>query len=94
MNNLRTSTEKRHVYLNEEYISKGATAFHRRGPTVDQIAMFSENYNALERLDTDHSYKLKVLDICTSDGYMGMLQILAAANILQHPIHSVYPDVR
>ena len=54
------------MYHNEEYVSKGATAFHRKGSTVDQITMFSENYNPLERLDTEHLYKLEVLDICTS----------------------------
>ena len=55
--------------------------------------MFSENYNPLKQLDTEYLFKLEVLDICTNGAYMGMWQLLAAANILQHPIRSVYPDV-
>ena len=46
------------------------------------------------RLDTETLYKLELLDICRDGAYMGMWQILAAANILQHPICSVYPDLR
>ena len=66
------------MYINNDYVSKGASIIHRRGSTVDQIAMFSKNYNPVERLDTEKVYKLELLDICTSGAYMGMWQILAA----------------
>ena len=56
--------------------------------------MFSEHYNPMLRLDTETLYNLELLDICKDGAYMGMWQILAAANILQHPICSVYPDLR
>ena len=82
------------MYLNDEYVSKGASVVHHRGNTVDQIAMFSENYNPLQRLPNEEYFKLEVLDICMDGAYMGMWQILAAANIMGHPIRSVYPDVR
>ena len=82
------------MYLNNDYISNGAGIIHRRGSTVDQIVMFSENYNPEVALDMEKMYNMEVLDICTSGAYMGMWQILAVANILKHPIHSVYPDVR
>ena len=69
------------MYLNNEYISKGASVIHRIGSTKDQIAMFSENYNPLVQLDTEKMYKMEVLEICSSGAYLGMWQILAAANI-------------
>ena len=86
--------ESKDMYLNNDYISKGTSIIHRRGSTVDQIAMFSKNYNPVQRLDTEKMYNLELLDICTSEAYIGMWQILAAANILTHPIQSVYPNVR
>ena len=86
--------EKKDMYLNNDYVSKGASIIHRRGSTVNKIAMFSENYNPVDTLDTEKMYNLELLDICTSGAYMGMWQILAAANILKHPIHSVYPNVQ
>ena len=76
--------ERKDIYLNNDYVSKGASVIYRRGLTVDQIAMFSENYNPLERLDTERMYNLELLDICNSGAYMGMWQILAA----------VHPNVR
>ena len=84
----------KNMYLNDEYVSKGTSVVHHRGNTVDQIAMFSENYNPLQRLPNEEYFKLEVLDICTDGAYMGMWQILAAANIMGHPIRSVYPEVR
>ena len=81
--------QKKDMYLNNEYVSKGASIIHRRGSTIDQTAMFSENCNPLVQLDTEKMYKMEVLDICSSGADLGMWQILAAANILKHPIHSV-----
>ena len=84
----------KNMYLNDEYVSKGASVVCHRGNTVDQIAMFSENYNPLQKLPNEEYFKLEVLDICMDGAYIGMWQILAAANIMVHPIRSVYLDVR
>ena len=65
--------QKKHMYLHDEYVSKGANILYRRGSTVDQIAIFPENYNLLERLDLEHLYKLEVLEICTSGAYKGVV---------------------
>ena len=86
--------QNKHIYLNDTYVSKDVSIIHGRGSTVDQTAMSSEHYNPLQRLKTEKLYNLELLDICQEGAYMGMWQILAAANILQHPIQSVYPDVR
>ena len=56
--------------------------------------MFSEHDNPLHRVETKKLYNLGLLDICKDGAYVGMWQILAAVNILQHQIGSVYPDVR
>ena len=86
--------QNKDIYLNDTYVSKGASIIYGRGSTVDQITMFSEHYNPMLRIDTETLYNLELLDICKDGAYMGMWWILAAANILQHPICSVYPDLR
>ena len=85
---------QKNMYLSDDYVSKRASIVHDRGNTVDQIAMFFEQYNPVQRLANEEYFKLKVLNICTDGACMGMGQILAAANIMQHPIQSVYPDVK
>ena len=85
---------QQNMYLNNDYVSKEVSVVHHRGNTVDQIVMFSEHYNPLQRLANEGYFKLEVLDIYTNGACMGMWQILAAANIMQYPIQSVYSDVR
>ena len=60
------------MYLNDTYVSKGASIIHGRGATADQIAMFSEHCNPLQRLDMEKMYNLELLDICQDGAYMGM----------------------
>ena len=80
-------------YKDNEYMSCGASIIHRWGTTVEQIAMFAEAYNPSLPLDVEKEYRTEVKNLCKDGNYMGLWQIAAAANILKHPINSVYPDV-
>ena len=42
-------------------------------------------------LDCDKIYEKEVLDICKINSFMGIWQIFQAANVIGHPINSVYP---
>ena len=64
-----------------------------RGITVEQIAMFAELYNPNLPLNVEKEYQTEVKNLCKDGNYMGHWQIAAAANILKHPINSVYPEV-
>ena len=64
--------QNKDIYLNDTYVSKGASIIYGRGSTVDQITMFSEHYNPMLRLDTETLYNLELLDICKDGAYMGM----------------------
>ena len=75
-------------------MSRGANVIHRQGTTVEQIAMFAELYNPNLPLNVEKEYRTEVKNLCIDGNYMGLRQIAAAANILKHPINSVYPEVR
>ena len=55
--------------------------------------MFAEEYNPSLPLDVEKEYRREVKNLCKDGNYMGLWQIAAAANILKHPINSVYLDV-
>ena len=80
-------------YIDNEYMSIGANVIHRRGTTVEQIAMFAESYIRNTPVNVEKEFKAEVKGLCKDGTYMGLWQICAAANILKHPINSVYPNV-
>ena len=74
-------------------MSRGTNVIHRRGTTVEKIAMFAELYNPNLPLNVEKEYRTEVKNLCKDGNYMGLWQIAAAANILKHPINSVYLEV-
>ena len=44
-------------------------------------------------LDVLALYRQEVMDICKDRAYMGIWQIFQTANVLNQPIHSVYPNI-
>ena len=54
--------------------------------------MYSDNYRPEEALDVKKIYMKEVLDICKDGAFMGVWQLFQAANVLNCPIRSVYPD--
>ena len=80
------------LYLNNEYLSEGATNFYSRGTLCDQYTMYSDNYNPNTPLNVEAIYMCELLDICKDGAYMGIWQLFQVANVLQHPVKSVYPE--
>ena len=52
------------LYLNNEYLSEGATNFCSRGTLCDQYTMYSDNYNPNTPLNVEAIYMCELLDIC------------------------------
>ena len=82
---------QRNKYLDDMYISHGATNFYRRGTLVEQFAMYSDNYNPINGLNVNKLYEQEIIDICKDGAFMGIWQIFQTANVIKTPILSVYP---
>ena len=80
------------LYLNDSYLSKGATHFYHRGTLSDQYAMYSDNYNPERNFDVRAIYVQELLDICKDGAYMGIWQLFQVANVIENPLSSVYPE--
>ena len=78
-------------YLDNSYIRKGANVHYRRGDTVTQFGQLSEF--CLRGMSTRQIYEKETMEMCKDGTYMGMWQIAQAANLLGHPINSIYPDI-
>ena len=83
------NTEK---YLDDIYVSVGATNLYEHGTLPEQYAQYSDNYNPHATFDMVRLYKQEVLDICTDGAFMGIWQIFRIANVVKRPICSVHPN--
>ena len=79
-------------YLDDTYISHGATNFYRRATLVEQFAQYSDNFVPGRGFNVNTLYNKEVLDICKDMAFMGIWQIFQTANVIQNPIKSVYPS--
>ena len=86
----------REYYMDNGYLSKGATLIHSRGTFLQQYALFSGQYfHAVGRNVDDivnTVYEKELLSLKSEGPFMGMWQLWAACNILQRPIMSVFPE--
>ena len=78
-------------YLDHTYVATGAQQLYSRATLPQQYAQYSDNYRTNRPLNVRQIYKSGVLDICKNAAFMGIWQILQASNVIQHPMHSVYP---
>ena len=87
--------KKLQSYLDDNYISVRAMIFYTHAATPEQYAQYSDNYipNTGIPLDVLALYKQELMDICIDRAYMGIWQICQSANVLNHPIHSVFPNI-
>ena len=69
-------------YIDNEYISRGASVMHRRGTTFEQIVMFAESYIHNTPVNVEKEFKTEVKGLCKDGKYMGLWQICATANQL------------
>ena len=80
-------------YLDDIYISVGATNFYEHGTLPGQYAQYSDNYNPHTTFDMVRLYKQEVLDICTDGAFIGIWQIFQIANVVKRPICSAHPNI-
>ena len=82
-------------YLDDNYASVSAVNFYTCATLPEQYAQYSDNYvpNTGIPLDVLALYKQEVMDIRIEGAYMGIWQIFQTANVLNLPIHSVYPNI-
>ena len=81
--------------MDDNYVSVGAVNFYTRATLLEQYTQYSDNYipNTGIPLDVLALYKQEVMDIHIEGAYMGIWQIFQTANVLNHPIHSVFPNI-
>ena len=78
-------------YLSDRYLSRGAQIIYRKSGPSQQIAMYSSTYNPQMPRDVTGVYRREVLEMTNDGAYCGLWQIAQAANVLKHPIESIYP---
>ena len=81
--------------MDDNYVSLGAVNFYTHATLPEQYAQYSDNYvpNTGIPLDVLALYRQEMMDICKNRAYMGIWQIFQTANVLNRPIHSVYPII-
>ena len=85
---------KREYYIDNDYLSNGATLIHSRRTFPQQYALFSGQYfhpvsgNINDIVNI--VYKKELLSVKTEGSFMGMWQLWTTSNILQRPIMSVF----
>ena len=77
--------------MDNNYLCIGANHEYRRGTLVEQFVQYSDNYMPNVPLDCTKIYEKELLDICKINSFMGIWQLFQAANMVGHPINSVYP---
>ena len=80
-------------YLDDIYVSRGATNFYEPGTLPEQYAQYSDNYNRHASFDMMRLYKQEVLDIYKDGAFMGIWQIFQIANVVKRPIRSLHPNI-
>ena len=84
-------------YLCEDYLLEGAYERTCGTPLTQMYAMYSGHYtgisgfSCIEKAIQD-AFRTNVMDICKIGTYIGMFQMFALSNVMQQPIHSVFPQ--
>ena len=82
-------------YLENTYLSLGASHIHGRGTFPQQYALFSgqwyPNTGNVEEI-VKNIYETEMMQLRLDGNFMGMWQLWAACNIIGRPIRSVFPE--
>ena len=79
-------------YLNHEYLSQGAVEVREDVTLPEIFTMFSgQNAAGLSDNIVESVYEKEIMSLTKKGSYMGMWQLFAAANVLAHPIRSIFP---
>ena len=82
------------LYLNNNYLERGATYIHGNAQLPTVFASFSEYYTPGQLLTDDSIsciYSLEIHSVAKEGTYMGLWQITQASSVLDVPIHTIYP---
>ena len=78
------------LYLSNHHLGRGATVVYNHG-VLGTMAIYSPGYTA--NSDIHDCYKKEVMLIAHEGSYCGLWQLAQAANVLHHPIVSVFPEI-
>ena len=79
-------------YLSHEYLAQGASAVREDVTFPEVYAMFSgQNAAGLSENIIETVYEQEIMGLTRNGSYMGIWQLFAAANVLGHPVRSVFP---
>ena len=80
------------MYLSNEYLAEGVEVLRDDVTFPEVYAMFSgQNAAGLSENVIESVYEQEVMGLTRNGCYMGIWQLFAAANILGHPVRSVFP---
>ena len=78
--------------LSHEYLSEGVSNLCEDITLPELYAMFSgQNAAGLSDNIVETVYEREIMNLTEERSYMGMWQLFVAANVLGHPIQSVFP---
>ena len=88
--------KNKQLYIDNDYLTNGATYIHKKGTFLQQYAMFSGLNippSGTGNLDdwVDVIYNAKIMDIQKDCDFMGMWQLWATSNIIRQPVRTVFP---
>lgn len=86
--------QNREHYLNDEYLSRGATHHHRRAKLSQVYAQYGEHIRHGQKLDRDNVatlYDMELLSIARDGTYCGIWQFFQACNAVNMPLRGIYP---
>ncbi len=84
-------------YLSKTYLLEGASQRTCGTPLTQMYAMYSGHYTGITGFSCmekaiQEAFRTDVMGICKIGTYMGMFQMFALSNVMQRPIHSVFPQ--
>ena len=88
--------KNKQLYIDNDYLTNGATYIHKKGTFLQQYAMVSGLNIPLSgtgSLDdwVDIIYNAKIMDIWNDGHFMGMWQLWVTSNIIGWPVRTVFP---
>ena len=88
--------KNKQLYIDNDYLTNGATYIHKKGTFPQQYAMFSGLNIPLSgtgNLDdwVNVIYIAEIMDIWKGGPFMGMWQLWVTSNIIGWPVRTVFP---
>ena len=78
-------------YLNHKYLSQGAVEVRKDVTLPEIFTKMQQNAAGMSDNIVESVYEKEIMSLTKKGSYMGMWQLFAAANVLAHPIRSIFP---